>query len=89
MMELLLVRLTLEARQVMLLKLNQLIVPIGHQLLIKNISWSGYKNILAELGEYLGQDIKIFWQNWVKIAILVYLTVKECWKSWLHYQSMR
>ncbi|OUL37424.1 hypothetical protein BV372_02325 [Nostoc sp. T09] len=35
----------------MLLKLNQLIVPAGHQLLIKNISWSGYKNILAELGE--------------------------------------
>ena len=35
----------------MLLKLNQLIVPVGHQLLIKNISWSGYKNILAELGE--------------------------------------
>ncbi|BAY30262.1 hypothetical protein NIES2107_21060 [Nostoc carneum NIES-2107] len=35
----------------MLLKLNQLIVPVGHQLLIKNISWSAYKNILAELGE--------------------------------------
>ncbi|MEH2066588.1 MAG: Uma2 family endonuclease [Nostoc sp.] len=35
----------------MLLELNQLIVPIGHQLLIKGISWSGYKNILAELGE--------------------------------------
>ncbi|BAY22466.1 hypothetical protein NIES2100_22290 [Calothrix sp. NIES-2100] len=35
----------------MLLKLNQLIVPVGHQLLIKNISWSVYKNILAELGE--------------------------------------
>ncbi|MBD2356609.1 Uma2 family endonuclease [Tolypothrix sp. FACHB-123] len=35
----------------MLLKLNQLIVPVGHQLLIKNISWSTYKSILAELGE--------------------------------------
>jgi Uma2 family endonuclease len=35
----------------MLLKLNQLIVPVGHQLLIKNISWSAYKSILAELGE--------------------------------------
>jgi Uma2 family endonuclease len=35
----------------MLLELNQLIVPAGHQLLIKNISWSGYKHILAELGE--------------------------------------
>ncbi|MBD2203803.1 Uma2 family endonuclease [Calothrix sp. FACHB-1219] len=35
----------------MLLKLNQLIVPVGHQLLIKNISWSIYKSILAELGE--------------------------------------
>ncbi|MBW4561553.1 MAG: Uma2 family endonuclease [Mojavia pulchra JT2-VF2] len=35
----------------MLLQLNQLIVPVGHQLLIKDISWSTYKNILAELGE--------------------------------------
>ncbi|AFY47328.1 hypothetical protein Nos7524_1450 [Nostoc sp. PCC 7524] len=35
----------------MLLELKQLIVPIGHQLLIKNISWSTYKKILAELGE--------------------------------------
>ncbi|MEA5503322.1 Uma2 family endonuclease [Halotia wernerae UHCC 0503] len=35
----------------MLLELNQLIVPAGHQLLIKNISWSEYKHILAELGE--------------------------------------
>jgi Uma2 family endonuclease len=35
----------------MLLKLNQLVVPVGHQLLIKNVSWSEYKNILAELGE--------------------------------------
>ncbi|MBD2166834.1 Uma2 family endonuclease [Calothrix membranacea FACHB-236] len=35
----------------MLLQLNQLVVPVGHQLLIKNISWSAYKNILAELGE--------------------------------------
>ncbi|MBH8564897.1 Uma2 family endonuclease [Nostoc sp. CENA67] len=35
----------------MLLELNQLIVPAGHQLLIKNISWSAYKHILAELGE--------------------------------------
>ncbi|UKO97539.1 Uma2 family endonuclease [Nostoc sp. UHCC 0870] len=35
----------------MLLALKQLIVPVGHQLLIKNISWPEYKNILAELGE--------------------------------------
>ncbi len=35
----------------MLLELNQLIVPVGHQLLIKGISWPVYKNILAELGE--------------------------------------
>ncbi|QSJ19193.1 Uma2 family endonuclease [Nostoc sp. UHCC 0702] len=35
----------------MLLELNQLIVPAGHQLLIKNISWSAYKHLLAELGE--------------------------------------
>ncbi|QLE57389.1 Uma2 family endonuclease [Nostoc sp. TCL26-01] len=35
----------------MLLKFNQLIVPAGHQLLIKDISWSGYKHILADLGD--------------------------------------
>lgn len=35
----------------MLLKLKQLFVPPGHQLLIKDISWSGYKNILSELGD--------------------------------------
>lgn len=41
----------------MLLELNQLIVPAGHQLLIKNISWSAYKHILAELGENRGSRI--------------------------------
>lgn len=35
----------------MLLELNQLIIPPGHQLLMKHISWSKYKSILAELGE--------------------------------------
>lgn len=35
----------------MLIKLKQLQIPPGHQLLIKDISWSGYKNILADLGE--------------------------------------
>jgi Uma2 family endonuclease len=33
----------------MLLELNQLIVKPGHQLLIKNISWTTYKRILTEL----------------------------------------
>ncbi|MBG1260690.1 Uma2 family endonuclease [Nostoc commune] len=35
----------------MLLELNQLIVRAGHQLLIKDVSWSAYKRILAELGD--------------------------------------
>ncbi|MEH1822755.1 MAG: Uma2 family endonuclease [Nostoc sp.] len=35
----------------MLLELNQLIVKAGHQLLIKDVSWSAYKCILAELGD--------------------------------------
>lgn len=35
----------------MLLELNQLIIPPGHQLLMKDISWSKYQSILAELGE--------------------------------------
>jgi Uma2 family endonuclease len=38
-------------KEVMLLELKQLIVPVGHQLLIKGISWPEYKNILTELGE--------------------------------------
>ncbi len=35
----------------MLFELNQLIVKAGHQLLVKDISWSAYKRILAELGD--------------------------------------
>jgi Uma2 family endonuclease len=35
----------------MLLQIKQLFVPPGHQLLIKDISWLGYKNILSELGD--------------------------------------
>ncbi|MEH1828979.1 MAG: Uma2 family endonuclease [Nostoc sp.] len=35
----------------MLLELNQLIVKAGHQLLIKDVPWSAYKRILAELGD--------------------------------------
>ena len=35
----------------MLLELNQLIIRAGHQLLIKDVSWSAYKCILAELGD--------------------------------------
>lgn len=35
----------------MLLELNQVIVPPGQQLLLKNVSWQMYENILAELGD--------------------------------------
>ncbi len=35
----------------MQLELNQLIVPPGHQLLLKNISWQMFQTILNELGE--------------------------------------
>lgn len=35
----------------MQLELNQLIVPPGHQLLLKNVSWQMFENILEELGE--------------------------------------
>ncbi|KJH69493.1 Uma2 family endonuclease [Aliterella atlantica] len=35
----------------MLLELNQLVVKPGQQLLLKNISWQMYENILEELGE--------------------------------------
>jgi hypothetical protein len=35
----------------MLLELNKLIIPPGHQLLIKDVSWQMYKRILSELGE--------------------------------------
>lgn len=41
----------------MLLELNQLIVKPGHQLLIKDISWSAYKRILAEFGEHRNYKI--------------------------------
>jgi Uma2 family endonuclease len=35
----------------MLLELNQLVVHLGQQLLLKNVSWQMYENILEELGE--------------------------------------
>lgn len=35
----------------MQLELNQLIVPPGHQLLLKNVSWQMFEKILEELGE--------------------------------------
>ena len=35
----------------MLLELNQLVVQPGQQLLLKNVSWQMYENILEELGE--------------------------------------
>lgn len=35
----------------MQLALNQLIVPPGHQLLLKDVSWQMFENILEELGE--------------------------------------
>ncbi|PMB07880.1 hypothetical protein CEN49_11590 [Fischerella thermalis CCMEE 5273] len=35
----------------MQLALQQLIIPPGHQLLIKDVSWQRYKRILKELGE--------------------------------------
>lgn len=35
----------------MLLQLNQLVVKPGQQLLLKNVSWQMYENILEELGE--------------------------------------
>lgn len=34
----------------MLIQLKQLQVPPGHQLLIKDLSWTGYQNILTDLG---------------------------------------
>lgn len=41
----------------MLLELNQIIVSPGQQLLLKNVSWQMYENILEELGE--GRAAKI------------------------------
>jgi Uma2 family endonuclease len=35
----------------MLLALEQIIVPPGHQLLLKNVSWQQFKDILENLGE--------------------------------------
>ena len=35
----------------MQLELNQLIVPPGHQLLLRDVSWQMFENILEELGE--------------------------------------
>ena len=41
----------------MLLELNKLIIPPGHQALIENVSWSELEQILAELGEQRSRRI--------------------------------
>lgn len=52
----------------MLLELNQIIVPPGQQLLLKNISWQMYENILSELGE--GRAARInYYQGMLEIVI--------------------
>lgn len=51
----------------MLLELNQIIVPPGQQLLLKNISWQMYENILLELGE--GRAARInYYQGMLEIV---------------------
>lgn len=51
----------------MLLELNQIIVLPGQQLLLKNISWQMYENILSELGE--GRATKInYYQEMLEIV---------------------
>ncbi|URD48435.1 Uma2 family endonuclease [Chroococcidiopsis sp. CCNUC1] len=51
----------------MLLELNQIIVPPGQQLLLKNVSWQMYENILSELGE--GRATKInYYQGMLEIV---------------------
>jgi Uma2 family endonuclease len=44
----------------MLLELNQFVVKPGQQLLLKNISWQMYENILEELGERRATKINYF-----------------------------
>jgi Uma2 family endonuclease len=50
----------------MQLKFEQLIIPPGHQLLIKEISWSMYESILDSLGEHRGTRIH-YSQGWLEI----------------------
>ena len=51
----------------MLLELNQIIVPPGQRLLLKNVSWQMYENILAELGERRGVRIN-YYQGMLEIV---------------------
>lgn len=44
----------------MLLELNQFVVKPGQQLLLKNVSWQMYENILEELGERRATKINYF-----------------------------
>lgn len=51
----------------MLLELNQIIVSPGQQLLLKNVSWQMYDNILSELGE--GRTARInYYQGMLEIV---------------------
>ena len=52
----------------MLLQLNQIIVSPGQQLLLKNVSWQMYENILEKLGE--GRAAKInYYQAMLEVLI--------------------
>ena len=50
----------------MQLNFEQLIIPPGHQLLIKAISWPMYESILDTLGEHRGTRIH-YSQGWLEI----------------------
>jgi hypothetical protein len=49
----------------MLLALEQIIVPPGHQLLLKMLA---------------GSSFKIFWKIWEKVAVQGFLIARERWK---------
>jgi Uma2 family endonuclease len=52
----------------MQLNFNQLLIPPGQTLLLKDINWSTFEQLLAELGEHRASRLS-YNQGWLEIMV--------------------
>lgn len=52
----------------MQLTFNQIIIPPGYTVLLTNINWSAFEEILAELGEHRAARLS-YSQGWLEIRV--------------------
>ena len=53
---------------IMQLNLNQILIKPGHTLLLKDINWSTFEQVLEELGEHRGSRLS-YRQGWLEIMV--------------------